>query len=82
MSERTLRAIAIDDEPLALDLIVSLLEEIENIDLVAACNKAETAIDLIHQENVDLVFLDIQMPEINGFEFIRRIQPELSLIHI
>jgi len=77
MSERTLRAIVVDDEPLALDLMVSLLGDIENIELVAACNKAVTAIDLLHHEAVDLVFLDIQMPEINGFEFIKRIQPEI-----
>lgn len=78
MSERRdLQALALDDEPLALQLLSSLLEDAPDIELVASCARAEQAIEIIHEQTIDLVFLDIQMPEINGFEFVRRIQPEI-----
>jgi two-component system, LytTR family, response regulator len=75
--DQVLRAIAVDDEPLALELLESLLSEIDGVELVALCRCAEEAIEFVQDQIIDLVFLDIEMPEINGFEFVKRIQPEI-----
>jgi len=64
-----LRCIAIDDEPLALGLITSFIEKTPFLKLVGAYASAIEALDIIASEQVQLVFLDIHMPELNGMEF-------------
>ncbi|HVX26945.1 MAG TPA: LytTR family DNA-binding domain-containing protein [Parafilimonas sp.] len=68
-----LTAIAIDDEPVALDVIKNLSVKIPFIDLKAAFTNAFEAIDFLRQEKVDLLFLDIKMPDISGIDFIKSI---------
>ncbi|MDB5257041.1 MAG: chemotaxis protein CheY [Chitinophagaceae bacterium] len=66
--------IAIDDEPLALDVISHHAEKIPFLDLKAKITNAFDAIEWIQKTQVDLVFLDIQMPELTGFELLRTLQ--------
>lgn len=66
-----LKCIAVDDEPLALRVIESHIEKLANVELVAKCSNAIQAFDLIRNKTIDLVFLDIQMPELTGIEFIK-----------
>ena len=72
-----LKAIVVDDEPLARRLMVSFLEEIADIDVVAECANGREAIDKVLELAPDLMFLDIMMPGLNGFEVIKKLQPEL-----
>ena len=65
------RCIAIDDEPLALRQIRSYIERTEQLQLVAACRSAAEAQEVIARESVDLIFVDINMPDMNGLEFVR-----------
>lgn len=65
----TLNCIIIDDEPLAANLLKSYVEKTPFLHLVGTHNSAVSAVKDIHSQHVDLVFLDIQMPEINGVEF-------------
>lgn len=75
-----LRAIAIDDEPIALEIIKSLAAEVPFIDLKACFTNALEAVSLLHQQQVDLLFLDIKMPGLSGLEFIKTIsQPPLVI---
>ncbi len=67
----TIRTIIVDDEPLARDRIKRLLREEDEIDVIGECGNGADAIKAITSENPDLVFLDIQMPEKNGFEVIK-----------
>jgi two-component system LytT family response regulator len=68
-----LAAIAIDDEPVALDVIKNLSAKIPFIDLKAGFTNAFDAIDYLGREKVDLLFLDIKMPDISGIDFLRSI---------
>jgi DNA-binding LytR/AlgR family response regulator len=59
----------VDDEPLARKLIASHASKIEGLELVGECSNAIEATNLLRNKSVDLIFLDIQMPEITGFQF-------------
>lgn len=66
-----IRCIAIDDEPLALRQVKNYIERIEKLELVALCSNAIEAQELLKTEQVDLLFVDINMPDINGIDFVR-----------
>ncbi|WP_238395338.1 LytTR family DNA-binding domain-containing protein [Mucilaginibacter sp. 14171R-50] len=66
----TIKAVAIDDEPLALEVIRSLAEKVPFIDLQESFTNAFKAIDHLAGHPVDLLFLDIKMPDINGMELL------------
>lgn len=59
----------IDDEPLALDLLESYVKATPFLKLVAKCNSAIAAIEIMDQKDIDLIFTDIQMPNLSGMEF-------------
>lgn len=66
-----IKCIAVDDEPLALRVIESHIEKLTEVELVAKCTNAVEAFGLIRNKPVDLIFLDIQMPELTGIEFLK-----------
>ena len=66
-----IRCCVVDDEPLAAQLIASYVEKTPFMDLVGVFSSAQDAIKTILDENVDIVFLDIEMPQLNGVEFAR-----------
>lgn len=66
-----IRAIIVDDEPLAQDILETYLEKYPKIELIAKCNNAFEANQFLQSEEVDLMFLDIQMPQLTGTEFLR-----------
>lgn len=59
----------VDDEPLARKLIASHTSKIDGLELVGECGNAIEAANLLRNKSVDLIFLDIQMPEMTGFQF-------------
>lgn len=67
----SIRCLLVDDEPLALDALVSLLGKVPEVEIVAKCQDAIQALQVLHAEKIDLVFLDIEMPELSGFEMLR-----------
>jgi len=69
----TIRAVIVDDEPLARRRIRSLLAEAEGIELVGECRNGKEAIQTLSESTPDLLFLDIQMPEIDGFDVLQAI---------
>ena len=68
-----LKAIAIDDEPIALEVIKSLAAKISFIEIIAFFTNAFDAISYLQKEKVDLIFLDIKMPDISGIDFLKSI---------
>ncbi|CAN5607640.1 LytTR family DNA-binding domain-containing protein [soil metagenome] len=68
-----LTAIAIDDEPIALDVVKNLSEKIPFILLKATFTNAFEAADFLRKEKIDLIFLDIKMPDISGIDFLKSI---------
>ena len=65
------RCIAIDDEPLALRQIKSYIERTGSLELVATCRNAFEAQQVLETEAIDLIFVDINMPDMNGLDFVR-----------
>ncbi|RAJ08509.1 LytTR family two component transcriptional regulator [Chitinophaga skermanii] len=66
-----LKALIIDDEPLAHDVIKELAQEVPYLQIVGDCYSATEAIIYLQQHPVDLLFLDIQMPKLSGLDFLR-----------
>lgn len=66
-----IKAIIVDDEPLALDVLETYLDRISNVELVARCNNAIEAFEALQKDEVDLIFLDIEMPQLTGIDFIK-----------
>ena len=75
-----INCVVVDDEPLALKLIESYVEKTPFLNLVAKCRNAIEAIEVIEKEDVDLLFLDIQMPNLNGLELSRMVKNDVKLI--
>lgn len=67
----TLNCIAVDDEPLALGLVCAFIEQTPFLNLVGRFSSAVEALRAIHAQKIDVVFLDIQMPDLNGIELAR-----------
>lgn len=67
------RCIAIDDEPMALRQIKSYIERTEQLELVTVCRSAMEAQEVLKTATADLLFVDINMPDMNGLEFVRSI---------
>jgi two-component system response regulator LytT len=67
----TLNCIAVDDEPLALGLVCKFIDQTPFLNLVGRYSGAVDALKAIHNEKIDLIFLDIQMPDLNGIELAR-----------
>ena len=72
----TLRVLVVDDEGPARKRLTALVEQTEGLSLVAACSDGREAMEQILRNDPDLVFLDVQMPEINGIEVVRLIGPD------
>lgn len=71
-----IRALVVDDEPLARRKLISLLRAAPDVELVGECRNGGEAIARLGEEEIDLVFLDIQMPEVSGLEVVEAIGPE------
>lgn len=68
-----LRCMAIDDEELALELLVDNISKVPYLQLVASCSNAFEAMKVLQHEEIDLVFSDIQMPGLTGLQFIQSV---------
>lgn len=82
MMDSPINTIVVDDEPLACKRLVNLLDEDKDIDIVAVCGNGKEAIEQIQEKKPALLFLDIQMPEIDGFEVLRQIDGHLMPVVI
>ncbi len=66
-----LKCIAVDDEPLALDIIADYVSKIPFLELVMRTENPIEAMQLVQEGNIDIVFLDVQMPELTGIQFLK-----------
>jgi len=73
----TLTTIIVDDEPLARNLLRAILEEIGDIQVIAECKNGFEAVEAVMRYSPDVMFLDIEMPEMNGFAVINAIQADI-----
>ncbi len=75
-----LRCIIIDDEYLARQRLLKLLAHFENIVVVAECRNGKEALDKVHLKEPDLIFLDVQMPDMDGFTVYNKLKPKPHVI--
>lgn len=75
-----MKCIIIDDEPLAVDLLKDFVSKVESLELVNTFNNAIDAISAINKTEVDLIFLDIEMPHFTGIDFIKVIDKKPLII--
>ena len=68
------KCLVIDDEPLARDLMRSHIEKLEDFEVVEECSDAMKALQALQNHSVDLMFMDIQMPQITGIEFLKTLK--------
>ena len=75
-----MKAIAIDDEPIALEIVKSHAAKVPFLDLRAVFTDAFKALDYLQKESVDLIFLDIKMPDISGIDFFNSLRKKPLVI--
>ena len=77
-----MKCIAVDDEPLALALLQDNIRQVPGLELIASCNSALEALTVLNKQDVDLIFLDIQMPGLTGLQLLQSlaIKPMVILI--
>ena len=80
MSNIKITCIIVDDEPMALNLVESYVEKTPFLALKKKCSSAIEALEFIKNEPVDLLFLDIQMPDLSGIAFSKMVPKEMRII--
>ncbi len=68
------RCLIVDDEPLAINVIKSFVERLDQLELVGTCSNAIDGFNTLAKEQVDLLFVDIQMPQMTGLEFLKTLK--------
>ncbi len=69
-----IKCLAIDDEPLALRQLESYLKKVPFLDVMGCCQSAMDAMRILEEEEIDAIFIDINMPDLNGMEFVKSLQ--------
>jgi two-component system LytT family response regulator len=80
MSRKSISCIIVDDEPVAREILEDHLSKIPQVKIIASCGSAMDAFKVINSESVDLVFLDINMPEISGLSFAKSVTRDIRVI--
>lgn len=75
-----MKCLIVDDEPLARELIESYLQKIDELKLVKSCNNALEAFSILQEQSIDLIFLDIDMPQVTGIELLRSLKDKPRVI--
>ena len=75
-----MKAVIIDDEPLARSIVKEYIESFPEVEIVAECNDGFEGVKAIQQSKPDVIFLDIQMPKINGFEMLELLEEPPAVV--
>lgn len=76
----TINCLALDDEPLALELLESFIKKVPYLNLIGMFENPGEALSVINEKSIDLLYLDINMPDINGLQLVRSLQAPPSVI--
>lgn len=75
-----IRVLAIDDEPLALRQLAAYLKKVPFFELVDSCQSALDAMNILNQQEIDALFIDINMPDLNGLDFVKSLSQPLMIV--
>lgn len=77
----TIRCIVIEDEPLALDVMVDFISQVPHLKLEKTCSDAISAMKILNETKIDLIFLDLHLPKLKGLDFLNTLQnPPMVII--
>lgn len=76
----SMRCLIVDDEPLAHDVILKYISDVSFLANIGQCYRATEALEFLSRNTVDLIFLDIRMPKLNGMDFLRTLQQRPLII--
>lgn len=74
------KAVIVDDEPLAIEIIETYINKLDDFEITAKCQNAVEAISILNHQKIDVIFLDIEMPEISGINFLRSLSHPPAVI--
>ncbi|MEZ5345347.1 MAG: LytTR family DNA-binding domain-containing protein [Pyrinomonadaceae bacterium] len=74
------KCLIVDDEPLAIEVLENHISQLESLEVAATCRNAITAFEILETRNIDLLFLDIQMPRLTGIDLLRSIKDPPKVI--
>ena len=74
-----IRCIVIDDEPLALKQLTKYASQMPELELVASCRSAKEAQEVLNNEQIDAIFTDINMPDLNGMDFVQSLESQYAV---
>lgn len=74
------RCLLVDDEPLAIQLLKNHLEKLDMFEVTASCSNAVKALEVLRTHTIDLIFLDIKMPQISGIDFLKTLKNPPAVI--
>src|SRR5690348_5427809 len=80
MSADTFRIVIVDDEPLARSVVREFLKSHPGVEIVAECGNGFDAVKAVTELSPDLIFLDVQMPKLNGFEVLELLGRSVPVI--
>jgi len=75
-----LTCLIVEDEPLARNLITDYVRKVHYLNLIEACSSPLQAIEILRNQSIDLLFLDIQMPELTGISLLKALQKKPMVI--
>ena len=75
-----MNCIIVDDEYISREILTRLIERVKGLNLVGSCESARSAKALMHEENVDLIFLDVEMPELSGIDLLDMLDDDKPMI--
>lgn len=75
-----LHCMIVDDEPLAIAVLERYIAQVPDLQVVATCDNAITAFETLRSMEVDLIFLDVEMPQLNGLDFVKTLEQPPSVI--
>ncbi|WP_448529502.1 LytR/AlgR family response regulator transcription factor [Raineya sp.] len=71
---KTLQCLIVDDEPLAIDILAEYVKKTPNLSILTTCLNASEAIEVLGSSSIDILFLDIHLPGLNGFEMLSQLE--------
>ncbi len=70
LANKKLNCLVVDDEPFSIEILQTYIEKVPGIHLLGKCKNAIEALSFIHENSIDVLFLDINMPEISGIQLL------------
>lgn len=75
-----IKCLIVDDEPVAREIIQSYVKKLQNIDVVKSCKNVTEAFEVLNSDDIDLIFLDINMPDISGLSLAKSVSSKTKII--